>query len=107
MRALDLQNMDDAERLLAPLLVQGRPDPPPYRFSHRIRIAAPRPWQAFDRGDHHIEHDVVEGFASRILLGDADQINLGIVGQLALLGYGNGYKNAPRKAHPPPLGHSP
>ena len=40
-----------------------------------------------------------------ILLGDADQINLGIVGQFALFGHRDGDEGAAGKSHPPPFDH--
>ena len=76
--------MNEAKRLLAPVLVDRPAHRAPHRFRQRIRIAPPRPRQAFHRRYHRIEHDVVERLAGRILLGDADEINLGIVGELAL-----------------------
>src|SRR5258708_9470070 len=79
--ALYLQDMNEAERLLAPMLVQCPAHRPAHRLGERVGVAAPRPRQVLDGGDHRIEHDVVEFLASHILLGDADKINLGILGK--------------------------
>ena len=97
--------MNEANRLLAPMLVDDGPHRAAHRFRHCVGIAPPRPRQALDGGNHRIEHDLVDHLAGRILLGDADEINLGIVGQFALVGDGDGDERAAGKSHPPPLDH--
>src|SRR5882757_10459114 len=101
----DRQNVNEADRLLAPVLVDDGTYRTAHRFRHRIRIAFARPGEALHRRDHDVEHDLVDDFAGRILLGDADEINLGIVGQFAFFGHGNRNKGAAGKTHSPPFYH--
>ena len=87
------------------MLVDGGAHRPAHRFRHRVGIAPPRPRQALHRRYHDVEHDLVDDLAGRILLGDADQINLGIVGQFALFGHRDRDEGAAGKRHPAPLDH--
>src|SRR5690349_10344251 len=82
--ALDFQHMDEADRLFAPLLVDGRAHCPPHRLGGGVGIAPACAWQSLEGRDDGIEYDVVDLLARRILLGDADHVHFGIIGQLAL-----------------------
>ena len=95
--------MNDAKRLLAPLLVDFGAHRAPHGFGDRIGIAAARTRQVLDRRDNDIENIVRDDLAFLILFRNTDQINLGIVGEIALLGHGDGHECAARKRQPPPL----
>src|SRR3954452_6266763 len=82
---LDRQNMDEAQRLLAPLLVDRGAHRSAYRLGERVRVASPRPWQSFDCRYHGVEHDVVDHLSRGVLFRDADQVDFRIVDQFALL----------------------
>ena len=95
--------MHQAERLLAPLLVQDdrtarRTNSASASASRRRARGSPSTVETTD-----IEHDLVELLAGLILLGDTDKINLGIVGQFALFGHRDRHEDAAGKAHPSPL----
>src|SRR4051794_38790224 len=102
---LDCQDMDQTGGLFAPMLVYDGPHRAPNRLRQRIRIAAPGLWQTLNRGHDRIENQVVEGLARPVLLGDSDQIDLGIVGELALRGHGDSDESAAGKRHAAPLDH--
>src|SRR6266850_5820193 len=68
------QNMNEANRLLAPMLVDDGTHRAAYRFRHRVGIAPPRPRQALDGRYHDVEDNIVDHLSRRILFRDADQI---------------------------------
>src|SRR3954466_10823397 len=99
----DRQNVHIAQWLLAPLLVDGGAHRAAHRLGQRARVAPPRPRQPLDGRYHDVEHDIVDHFSGRVLFRDADQIDLGIVGQFALLVHRDGDEGAPGESHLAPL----
>lgn len=87
------------------MFVDHGPDRASHRLAQGVGIAATRLRQALDGGHHGIEDDVVEELAGPVLLGDADEIDLGIVGELALRRHGDGYEGAAGKGHAATLDH--
>src|ERR1700721_1395153 len=90
----DSQNVNVAQRLLAPMLVDRRAHGPAYRLRHGVGVAPPRPRQTLHRRYHDVEHDLVDDLSGRILFGDSNQVNLGIVGQFTRFGYRDRHQGA-------------
>src|ERR1700730_3967410 len=103
--ALDRQNMNVAQRLLAPMLVNRRSYGPAQRLRDGVGIATPRPRQALHGRYHDVVHDLIDDLSGRILFRDPDEINLGIVGQFALFSHGNRDENAAGEGQSAPFDH--